>query len=307
MHDTNLRSEDDVYHQIKQRMDKYGTALPYRVQPAVARQSGRALINAWRSHASLHEDAPITVPMDHIYHVVSDYSGHSDFPSTEEINELNPTYNALNSAFSLTAVSNWYTLNVRTPYVNGVGNAIILKAAYDGTPMHTAVAGPNAFVVLQMDNAGDRGRPAGERLVQSSLMYQYIYQQRFVVDTIIMADIQNTDTLGYFRDALQELGSEQARLTTQGLHAPGPSGLLVSPNQRQIWLERNGNPIAQKWFETIVGSDNGRGTQYMLNDYAHYFLNKQIARIIIFDWRGLEALGHLTPDSSVTITFELGH
>jgi len=202
------------------------------------------------------------------YTVVKNTPPYGISPTEEQVWDLRGVYSTINPHFQLNGdesdeyplESPWHEITVRSP-----NNAIMLKGAIDQSPMvHNTLV--RAFIVLQTDTRNDN---TGSGLRQADFMYQYIttvcghpnvpLHSRHRIDRVIRHDIQNSDTLSYITGAFANLHDR--------VHNHQYPHLRLTPHGD--W----------GWFTTILGSDNGRGVQSMLNNYAYCFENRRVATI----------------------------
>ena len=78
---------------------------------------------------------------------------------------------------------------------------------------------------------------------------------------VIQQMIENTQTQKFIAAAFKALG--------------GKSGTITSLKQN------SGNAGMQKWFEILLGSDNGRGSQAMCNFHPEYFNSKSGGQTVL--------------------------
>lgn len=125
-------------------------------------------------------------------------------------------------------------------------------------------------------------------LKSSELLSQAIQKDSpFIPKNIAQVSISNPDTQGFIKDAFDD---------------PGVASLLSDSQEGEedILTLRSGtsNVHEQKWFDTLLGSDNGRAVQEMLNNHPTLYGRKNVISISV--WVG-DSDGEIDPSMLLTI------
>ncbi|KAH6662336.1 hypothetical protein B0J14DRAFT_707704 [Halenospora varia] len=99
------------------------------------------------------------------------------------------------------------------------------------------------------------------RIPTAELMYQGAKAAGSKPTWVIQQFIENAQTEKFIAAAFKALGGKSGTITFLKLDS--------------------GNAVMQKWFEILLGSDNGRGTQAMCNFHPEYFSAKSGSKTVL--------------------------
>lgn len=102
------------------------------------------------------------------------------------------------------------------------------------------------------------------RLGNYELMFQASKERGIVPTHVAQEDIANADTRIFIESALKEVPNVDSAARY----------IKLTPDPK--------NPTNAKWFDTLLGSDNGRPTQVMTNRHPDYFNKKIVTEIHAF-------------------------
>jgi len=134
------------------------------------------------------------------------------------------------------------------------------KVGSPTAPVFEAYYMPGAIAMETAYKVNDKN-PTASQITPSELIFQGLVQTKTVPKVIAMYQITNVDTVGFVKKALAaapKVGGGVATRTT------------VKPND-----------ATKGFFEAILGSENGRGVQYVLNSHPTYFGGKTVTEIEI--------------------------